>query len=211
MIDHCFIAHFLEIIHQKKFEEAIKLLEKNPDLANSPLTPEIAEEGDNCDRVIHAVAQSRGAIPVLQWLLDHGVPVDQLDSDEGTPLHAAAEVGNVDSMQLLLERGANLEARNLDGLTPLDATYRVGRPLSEGFEFLLSRGAKPGLFIAIVWDRRDLVEELVRTQTPEQLKDRLGGKGDRGALYSYAVNPGIGPPAQIERNLEILRSLGIDW
>jgi hypothetical protein len=53
----------------------------------------------------------------------------------------------------------------------------------------------------MAFDRMDLVEDLLRTRTPDQLRERLP---DRGVLRAVA---GKGPNA--ERKRTILRDLGI--
>lgn len=57
-----------------------------------------------------------------------------------TPLHYAAEAGNVESARLLLERGADLEAQDGDGHSPLHIAAIMSHP--KMVEFLIARGAK---------------------------------------------------------------------
>ncbi len=196
------IKLFLDAIYKRRIKEALQLLKNNPDLVNTPLSPEIYEDNEDADRIIHAVAQTGGVIPVLKWLLDHEVSVDQLGSDRQTPLHGAAWVGNVAEMKFLLERGANLEAKNAGGETPIDLTFHAYTP--EAFEFLISKGAKPSFFIAMAWDQMDMIEEMFRTWPREKLLDRLV---DLGLLQVIAQE---GPPDHVERKLQILEELGLN-
>ena len=114
-------------------------------------------------------AISRGSHSVARLLLEKGASVDacqlaalgerdrlveQLDSDAsaisfkgkiglnaviGTPLHAAAQAGQVEVTQLLLERGADPNARADSGQTPLHncVSQEIAR-------ILIDAGANPG-------------------------------------------------------------------
>ena len=53
----------------------------------------------------------------IQFLLDSGADVN-IQTDYGTPLHAAAESGNTQIVHLLLVRGAHKNSVNSEGLTP---------------------------------------------------------------------------------------------
>ncbi|WP_037496678.1 ankyrin repeat domain-containing protein [Solirubrobacter soli] len=61
-----------------------------------------------------------GHAPVVEFLLDRGVPITAMDSL--MPLHWAAAQGHMDVIELLLARGAPLEALNEYGGTVLDST-----------------------------------------------------------------------------------------
>ena len=56
-----------------------------------------------------------------------------------TPLHVAAEKGDVELLQLFIEQGCSIEARDELGRTPLFLAASLGQDAA--FEFLLSRGA----------------------------------------------------------------------
>jgi ankyrin repeat protein len=56
-----------------------------------------------------------------------------------TPLHHAADTGNIEIAKVLLSKGADIEARNGDGLTPLHMAVASGRP--KMVRFLLGQGA----------------------------------------------------------------------
>ena len=57
-----------------------------------------------------------------------------------SPLHQAAETGNIESMKKLLNAGTDIEVRDSKGFTPLD--YAVLAKELESVRFLLSHGAK---------------------------------------------------------------------
>ena len=50
----------------------------------------------------------RGHVPVVQFILDHGINVDTADYRGWTSLHWAAEKGHVEVMKILLARGAQV-------------------------------------------------------------------------------------------------------
>ena len=60
-----------------------------------------------------------GKNEVIEFLLDHGAPLDAHSPDGQTPLHWAVIGGHIDTIQLLISKGASLEAKNSYGGTPL--------------------------------------------------------------------------------------------
>ncbi|HKQ99962.1 MAG TPA: ankyrin repeat domain-containing protein [Pyrinomonadaceae bacterium] len=101
------------------------------------------------DQEIHEIA-SAGKIKKLKSLLDKS---PELIHAKGwfnrTPLHCAAENGQVDCVRLLLERGADVHAQALHSWTPLFEAARspiYGATLEESLEcarLLLEHGADP--------------------------------------------------------------------
>lgn len=78
------------------------------------------------------------------------VNVDQIDAAGNTPLHYAANIGNIAIMQLLLDHKANLNIRNKHGETPIflalkepDACIGSGTPEMHhpALSFLINSGA----------------------------------------------------------------------
>uniref|UniRef100_A0A1I8ER22 ANK_REP_REGION domain-containing protein n=1 Tax=Wuchereria bancrofti TaxID=6293 RepID=A0A1I8ER22_WUCBA len=57
---------------------------------------------------------------ILQLLLRHGADVNAQDTEQWTPLHAAACCAYIDIVRLLIDNGANLLAVNADGNMPYD-------------------------------------------------------------------------------------------
>jgi ankyrin repeat protein len=76
-------------------------------------------------------------------LLAHGANVNMQDADGDTPLHGAAQNGNVEIIRLLLDKGANVDVKNKLGGTPLMWAAVFGH--EDAVRFLLSRGANPSL------------------------------------------------------------------
>lgn len=76
---------------------------------------------------LHEVAGS-GDIEALARQLDSGLcGVNDRDENGCTPLHFAADRGQLRAMQLLLARGADLNARDSDGQTPLHYAAMCGQ------------------------------------------------------------------------------------
>jgi len=108
--------------------------------------------GDNDDLEIHELAQA-GEVEKLKSLLDDDPElINALGQFDRTPLHAAAEYGNVECVGLLIERGADVNARsNLMSKTPLfealgSASFAAS--LSDALEctrLLLEHGADPNV------------------------------------------------------------------
>jgi len=60
-----------------------------------------------------------GRNPVVDFLLQRGVPLQTQANTGQTALHWAVIGGQLETIKLLLDRGASLEARNIHGGTPL--------------------------------------------------------------------------------------------
>jgi ankyrin repeat protein len=76
---------------------------------------------------------------VLQELQTNPAVVNLTDSQQATPLHAAARYGRVDIARDLLARGASVNATDPVGGTPLHYAVESGR--SEMTELLIAHGA----------------------------------------------------------------------
>lgn len=62
---------------------------------------------------------------ILEWLLNHGAPINEPDSESGSsPLHRALYYGCIDCAVLLLRYGASLELLDEDTRCPLQAICR---------------------------------------------------------------------------------------
>jgi ankyrin repeat protein len=93
-------------------------------------------------------AAEYGRNPVVDFLLQRGVPLETQANTGQTALHWAVIGGHIDTIKLLLERGASLEAKNAHGGTPLgqalwSATH--GNPkidYAQITDLLRSHGAK---------------------------------------------------------------------
>lgn len=71
------------------------------------------------------VAIQQGKISQVRLLLAQGVEINFVD-EMGTPLHYAAQAGNLDVVKSLVEAGAGVNARNKDGYTALHCACNSG-------------------------------------------------------------------------------------
>ncbi|XP_019367081.1 PREDICTED: espin [Gavialis gangeticus] len=78
----------------------------------------LSEQDDDGATAMHFAA-SRGHAKVLSWLLLHGGEICT-DAWGGTPLHDAAENGELECCQILVVNGVNLGVRDHDGYTAAD-------------------------------------------------------------------------------------------
>ena len=67
-----------------------------------------------------------GHVAILQWMLHHSlVNGDEADDFGATPIHDAAEQGQLDSLHVFYEHSVNMNIPDCDGLTPRCALYSV--------------------------------------------------------------------------------------
>uniref|UniRef100_A0A6I8P751 Espin n=1 Tax=Ornithorhynchus anatinus TaxID=9258 RepID=A0A6I8P751_ORNAN len=78
----------------------------------------LSEQDDDGATAMHFAA-SRGHAKVLSWLLLHGGEITT-DLWGGTPLHDAAENGELECCQVLVVNGVQLDIRDRDGYTAAD-------------------------------------------------------------------------------------------
>ncbi|MDJ1016277.1 MAG: ankyrin repeat domain-containing protein [Paracoccaceae bacterium] len=102
------------------------------------LTPENGRVcGDDGETPLHDAARS-GSVPICEWVLNAGYPIDAGDRHGGTALLVAVEHNHLDVAASLLERGANPRlGRNLSaelrerGNEPKDALAKAANFLME--------------------------------------------------------------------------------
>jgi ankyrin repeat protein len=78
----------------------------------------------------------------VRYLLDEGAKVDAKKVDGVTPLHLAAQCGNIAIATMLLDKGAAINRVDGMGWTPLDRA-REWQQTAMG-AFLDAHGGKPG-------------------------------------------------------------------
>ncbi|HKG57592.1 MAG TPA: ankyrin repeat domain-containing protein [Candidatus Limnocylindrales bacterium] len=66
---------------------------------------------------------------VARMLIEAGADVSSVMADGFTPLHAAAQNGDIELIDLLLDRGARLDARTGDGQTSADVAEKANHPM----------------------------------------------------------------------------------
>jgi ankyrin repeat protein len=64
---------------------------------------------------------------VIDLIMGYGTNVNAEDKSGSTPLHEAAQTGNVMMVKKLLEHGATMHIQNHKGRTPLDVAKRNGK------------------------------------------------------------------------------------
>ena len=78
----------------------------------------------NGSQAIHSAANFRdvsgAAGSIISTLIDAGADINVCNDDHRTPLHFAAETGNLSAAQVLLEREARLDGREENNMTALD-------------------------------------------------------------------------------------------
>jgi uncharacterized protein len=80
-----------------------------------------------------------GHTAAVTLFLDHGVPVNFVDTSGRTPLMEAVFGGHPDTVEALLKRGADVNTRDNDGWTALMEAAAKGR--AELVKTLLAQGA----------------------------------------------------------------------
>jgi uncharacterized protein len=68
-----------------------------------------------------------GGVPIMTYLLDHGIDINISSSQWASPLHCAVVRGTKAGVQLLLDRGANVEKTNSTGQTAADIALKSGK------------------------------------------------------------------------------------
>jgi ankyrin repeat protein len=156
------------------------------DFAKGPTVDLLQQLGATFD-VWSAAAQGRG--DVLRELLDRDpASVNGPGGDGQRPLHVAA---NAETAELLVSRGADLEIRDVDHeSTPIQ--YQIhNRAL---VRVLLSHGATPDVFTAVVLDDAALLERLLG-EDPSAAHAHVGlapfltTKSNGGHIYAYLLGP----------------------
>lgn len=89
---------------------------------------------------------------LARWLIQHGLNPNNSDWLGTTPLHRAAADGNIEMAAVYLEAGADINATDTDSSsTSLGWAARYGK--KEMVEWLLTKGADPGLPVEEKWAR----------------------------------------------------------
>jgi ankyrin repeat protein len=91
-----------------------KLLDANPDILGAT---------DPSGRTALHLAVLKGNQPVVELLLQRGLPVNTQDKEGRTALHAAAIKGNKEMALLLLANGADLSVKDKDNYTAPQLAY----------------------------------------------------------------------------------------
>ena len=152
---------------------------------------------------VHLAVMNRDTAEPLTGLLARGAAADRPTRlEKATPLHWAAEQGNVEAIRILLDHGADLHSQQLSGATALHlAAGRSRNP--EAVRLLLARGAKVDalnrlrmtpLINAAAVGQKEIVSLLLAAGADPKHRDTLGrdarslaekgGHADVAALFS---------------------------
>lgn len=131
----------------------------------------------------------------LEWVLYNGVPVNQPDTRERTPLHAAAYEGGEHVVAMLLKGGAAVDARDVYGRTPLHyAALRGDGPVTKtlinhGANDAVrdSNGARP-IHLAAEEGHADATKVLLRSPASVTGVDKLGNNVVHAAVVGGNID-----------------------
>ena len=157
------------------------------------------------DQISAAISKGDGQT-ALRLLKEDPSLINACDRNGATPMHIAAEEGNVELVSWLLTKSASARKQDLKGLTPLDraalAAY-PNNPCTQKFsavaKLLLENGAQLTIRAAVALADLSRIRELIET-SPELLRQI----DSQGGLLTLAVNHG-----QVEA-VRLLLDLGAD-
>src|SRR5690606_9070865 len=103
-----------------------------------------ATDGDGRTLLMHAVLASDASPQMVEFLLDHGVPVDAVDRDQGwSALHFAARDKRSEIVDVLVQRGARVDLVECYGNTPLARSLDYLPYDASTIAILINAGADP--------------------------------------------------------------------
>jgi len=151
-----------DAIDQGDLEALRPLIQADPELLHGLFMPHEST-------LLHRAVRQR-QFPIARFLLDQGADPNRRDrGDHATPMHFAAEQGDLEAVTLLAEAGGDIHGGgDTHGLGLLGWATCFARCNRNVADFLLARGAKHHVFTAIAMgDARALQEVL--DQDPSSL------------------------------------------
>lgn len=153
----------------------------------------------------------------VELLLRYGAKLEITDTNGATPLHLAAQRGNLLHTYALLAHGAKLEARDLQGRTPLMLTAQAN--LAEVSNYLITAGADPvatdaagntllHLLCANLTGIHSLPTNLVAHAKFPELVQLTNGIGS-SPLHLALLNPSVLNPPPFNRALVVAMPWGL--
>jgi ankyrin repeat protein len=123
-------------------------------------------------------------VAMLELLIEHGAKLEVAGWYGQTPLHVAADRGNLSAVRYLVERGANVNAMNADGDSSLTGASRH----PEVVAYLRAQGAKVhNLHTAVLLDDRDAIRTHVHGVTAQDLAKELDWAVKRSSIETLEV------------------------
>jgi ankyrin repeat protein len=86
-----------------------------------------ADLGKDYPDVSRAIHSAEEYAKIVEFLIEKGANVNNIEKYENTPLHHAVEGGSEKIVRMLLKHGAKIDAVNYDKETPLDMVKKLGR------------------------------------------------------------------------------------
>jgi ankyrin repeat protein len=180
----------LTIAREREYAEIVALIEEEERLRREELSCPNATVSPVQDRIGTAISDGDTAQAIALLEADPSL-IQACDRNGATPLHIAAEEGDVELVSWLLERRAKVDKRDLRDHTPLDcAALAACERFSEVARLLMDHGAEVTLMGAVALGDTSRVRQAERAALRRV-------RGD-GGLLTLAVHHG---------QLEIVRLL----
>ncbi|KAI9335092.1 ankyrin repeat-containing domain protein [Obelidium mucronatum] len=141
--DDTAVINMLKSMSQEALKDFVETSDDLLDLAVQNLGPDaiksLLSHGVKIAGTPVISAIRRDSKEILEALLQHGVDVNAVDSNQSTGLHIAASLGSVGMLEVLLHHDAKIEEVNIFGYTPLLSA--VSATKLEAVKLLLKHGA----------------------------------------------------------------------
>ena len=132
----------LDIEGADRPEEFLIILEKLPHGIDSRV------DNDRQDSIFSYAVMLGVSRDCINFLVEQGAAVDQLNHLGDTPLHESVMRGDVEMVRILLDHGADPNSSDISGYTPLFkcAIYTKPDVLHEMYSLLIEYGANPHVY-----------------------------------------------------------------
>jgi ankyrin repeat protein len=100
-------------------------------------------KGAHAEVPLHRAVRDRRNAPMVRSLFKHDCEPDMPNDQGSTPMHIAAERGNLEIMEALVDNGASVDMQDSDGNTALHVASKNQK--SKATALLLSKGCDPSI------------------------------------------------------------------